>query len=186
MGLDRCSKCYTGAAPITKDTLEFFLSLDIPLYELYGMSESTGPHTISRPDAYKLTRCVSRGTSLYWSNASDTWLRKVNEENVFCSAAAVKRSQGARRSCTTRTRRETEKSASGVVTCSWVTSTCPRRRRRLWMQRAGCTQVTWENTTRTASSSSPGGLKVFLRLVPVERASSPEKLTVPVALRWFL
>ncbi|XP_042273566.1 long-chain-fatty-acid--CoA ligase ACSBG2 isoform X2 [Thunnus maccoyii] len=57
LGLDRCTKCYTGAAPITKDTLEFFLSLDIPLYELYGMSESTGPHTISRSDAFKLTSC---------------------------------------------------------------------------------------------------------------------------------
>lgn len=56
LGLDRCNKCYTGAAPITKDTLEFFLSLDIPLYELYGMSESTGPHTISLPEAFKLTR----------------------------------------------------------------------------------------------------------------------------------
>ncbi|XP_029002873.1 long-chain-fatty-acid--CoA ligase ACSBG2 isoform X3 [Betta splendens] len=57
LGLDRCTRCYTGAAPITKDTLEFFLSLDVPLYELYGMSESTGPHTISLPDAYKLTSC---------------------------------------------------------------------------------------------------------------------------------
>lgn len=57
LGLDRCTKCYTGAAPITKDTLEFFLSLDIPLYELYGMSESTGPHTISLPTAFKLTSC---------------------------------------------------------------------------------------------------------------------------------
>ncbi|XP_035996841.1 long-chain-fatty-acid--CoA ligase ACSBG2 isoform X1 [Fundulus heteroclitus] len=57
LGLDRCSKCYTGAAPITKDTLEFFLSLDIPVYELYGMSESTGPHTISKPEAFKLTSC---------------------------------------------------------------------------------------------------------------------------------
>ncbi|KAF7654748.1 hypothetical protein LDENG_00065410 [Lucifuga dentata] len=57
LGLDRCNKCYTGAAPITKDTLEFFLSLDIPVYELYGMSESTGPHTVSIPDAYKLTSC---------------------------------------------------------------------------------------------------------------------------------
>ncbi|KAF3690697.1 Long-chain-fatty-acid--CoA ligase ACSBG2 [Channa argus] len=57
LGLDRCTRCYTGAAPITKDTLEFFLSLDIPLYELYGMSESTGPHTISLPDAFKLTSC---------------------------------------------------------------------------------------------------------------------------------
>ncbi|XP_041862858.1 long-chain-fatty-acid--CoA ligase ACSBG2 isoform X2 [Melanotaenia boesemani] len=57
LGLDRCTKCYTGAAPITKDTLEFFLSLDIPLYELYGMSECTGPHTISGPEAFKLTSC---------------------------------------------------------------------------------------------------------------------------------
>ncbi|KAM8874891.1 long-chain-fatty-acid--CoA ligase ACSBG2 [Spinachia spinachia] len=57
LGLDRCSRCYTGAAPITKDTLEFFLSLDIPLYELYGMSESTGPHTISVAEAFKLTSC---------------------------------------------------------------------------------------------------------------------------------
>ncbi|KAJ7992961.1 hypothetical protein DPEC_G00267500 [Dallia pectoralis] len=57
LGLDRCTKCYTGAAPITKDTLEFFLSLDIPLYELYGMSESTGPHTISLSDAFRLTSC---------------------------------------------------------------------------------------------------------------------------------
>ncbi|XP_028672029.2 long-chain-fatty-acid--CoA ligase ACSBG2 [Erpetoichthys calabaricus] len=57
LGLDRCTKCYTGAAPITRDTLEFFLSLDIPVYELYGMSESTGPHTISVPSAFRLTSC---------------------------------------------------------------------------------------------------------------------------------
>uniref|UniRef100_A0A8C1IQ10 Long-chain-fatty-acid--CoA ligase ACSBG2 n=1 Tax=Cyprinus carpio TaxID=7962 RepID=A0A8C1IQ10_CYPCA len=57
LGLDRCTRCYTGAAPITKDTLEFFLSLDIPLFELYGMSESSGPHTISLPDAFRLISC---------------------------------------------------------------------------------------------------------------------------------
>ncbi|KAL7828954.1 hypothetical protein SRHO_G00325880 [Serrasalmus rhombeus] len=57
LGLDRCRQCFTGAAPITKETLEFFLSLDIPLYELYGMSESSGPHTISLPEAFRLTSC---------------------------------------------------------------------------------------------------------------------------------
>lgn len=57
LGLDRCTKCYTGAAPITKDTLEFFLSLNIPVYELYGMSESTGPHTLSVPDSFRITSC---------------------------------------------------------------------------------------------------------------------------------
>ncbi|KAK2542322.1 Acsbg2 [Columba guinea] len=57
IGLDRCTKCYTGAAPITRETLEFFLSLNIPVLELYGMSESTGPHTISLPHAFRLTSC---------------------------------------------------------------------------------------------------------------------------------
>ncbi|XP_038632592.1 long-chain-fatty-acid--CoA ligase ACSBG2 isoform X2 [Scyliorhinus canicula] len=57
LGLTRCTKCYTGAAPITKDTLEFFLSLNIPLYELYGMSESTGPHTVSVPDSFRISSC---------------------------------------------------------------------------------------------------------------------------------
>ncbi|XP_071584087.1 long-chain-fatty-acid--CoA ligase ACSBG2 isoform X1 [Heliangelus exortis] len=57
LGLDRCTRCYTGAAPITRETLEFFLSLNIPVLELYGMSESSGPHTISLPQAFKLTSC---------------------------------------------------------------------------------------------------------------------------------
>ncbi|XP_006126863.1 long-chain-fatty-acid--CoA ligase ACSBG2 isoform X1 [Pelodiscus sinensis] len=57
LGLDRCTKCYTGAAPITKETLEFFLSLDIPVYELYGMSESSGPHTVSLPETFMITSC---------------------------------------------------------------------------------------------------------------------------------
>ncbi|XP_061409657.1 long-chain-fatty-acid--CoA ligase ACSBG2 isoform X2 [Lethenteron reissneri] len=57
LGLDRCTKCYTGAAPITRDTLEFFLSLDIPVFELYGMSESSGPHTISSPTAFQIGSC---------------------------------------------------------------------------------------------------------------------------------
>ncbi|XP_069562624.1 long-chain-fatty-acid--CoA ligase ACSBG2-like isoform X1 [Brachyistius frenatus] len=56
LGLDRCKYCFTGAAPITKETLEYFMSLNIPLRELYGMSESSGPHTVS-VDEYRITSC---------------------------------------------------------------------------------------------------------------------------------
>ncbi|KAK7934350.1 hypothetical protein WMY93_005246 [Mugilogobius chulae] len=57
LGLDRCKLCLTGAAPITKETLEYFMSLNLPLMELYGMSESSGPHTVSVPTAFRLTGC---------------------------------------------------------------------------------------------------------------------------------
>ncbi|XP_036385708.1 long-chain-fatty-acid--CoA ligase ACSBG2-like [Megalops cyprinoides] len=57
LGLDRCTACYTGAAPITKDTLEYFMSLNVQLYELYGMSESTGPHTMSGLAANRIMSC---------------------------------------------------------------------------------------------------------------------------------
>lgn len=46
LGLDKCRKMYSGAAPITKETLDLFISLGLPLCEVYGMSESTGPHSV--------------------------------------------------------------------------------------------------------------------------------------------
>ncbi|XP_071117767.1 long-chain-fatty-acid--CoA ligase ACSBG2-like isoform X2 [Haliotis cracherodii] len=51
LGFDRCRFFISGAAPITRETLEYFLSLNIPIAEVYGMSESTGPHTFGRTGA---------------------------------------------------------------------------------------------------------------------------------------
>ena len=56
LGLDRARVCACSAAPITLDTLEFFLSLGIPILEVYGMSEVTGPGTISLRSRYKTGR----------------------------------------------------------------------------------------------------------------------------------
>jgi long-subunit acyl-CoA synthetase (AMP-forming) len=53
LGLERARVCVTSAAPISLDTLEFFLSLGIPIYEVYGMSECTGPATFSAPGALR-------------------------------------------------------------------------------------------------------------------------------------
>jgi long-subunit acyl-CoA synthetase (AMP-forming) len=49
IGLDRALICSTGAAPIARDTSEFFLSLGIPIYEFYGLSETSAPATMSLP-----------------------------------------------------------------------------------------------------------------------------------------
>ena len=53
LGLDRARVLVTSAAPISRSTLEFFLSLGLPICEVYGMSECTGPATISVPDRYR-------------------------------------------------------------------------------------------------------------------------------------
>jgi long-subunit acyl-CoA synthetase (AMP-forming) len=53
LGFDRCRLFISTAAPISMDTLEFFLSLGLPLTEVYGMSECTGPATTSLPEPFK-------------------------------------------------------------------------------------------------------------------------------------
>ncbi|XP_052277987.1 long-chain-fatty-acid--CoA ligase ACSBG2-like isoform X2 [Dreissena polymorpha] len=55
LGLDRCRLFGSGAAPIMKETLEFFNSLNICIYEVYGMSECTGPQTMCSDGAYRIT-----------------------------------------------------------------------------------------------------------------------------------
>mmetsp|Transcript_59076 Transcript_59076/g.129401 ORF Transcript_59076/g.129401 Transcript_59076/m.129401 type:complete len:704 (+) Transcript_59076:26-2137(+) len=57
LGLDRAIWCGTGAAPIHVNTLEYFASLDIMVTELYGMSECTGPHTVSTKNLFKFGTC---------------------------------------------------------------------------------------------------------------------------------
>lgn len=56
IGLDRARLCLSGAAPISTDTLEFFLSLGIPILEIYGQSECSGPATFSLPGRYRTGR----------------------------------------------------------------------------------------------------------------------------------
>jgi long-chain acyl-CoA synthetase len=45
LGLDELRVAVTSAAPIPVEVLQFFRSAGVPLSELYGMSESTGPMT---------------------------------------------------------------------------------------------------------------------------------------------
>jgi long-chain acyl-CoA synthetase len=43
MGFDRARQLYSGAAPIAPDVLAFFSSIDLPISEIYGQSEDSGP-----------------------------------------------------------------------------------------------------------------------------------------------
>lgn len=49
IGFDRLRVGLSSAAPIGMEVLEFFLSLDIPILEIYGQTEACGPTTANRP-----------------------------------------------------------------------------------------------------------------------------------------
>jgi long-chain-fatty-acid--CoA ligase ACSBG len=54
LGFDRCYAFYVSAAPIEVKILQYFASLNIPIMELFGQSECTGPHSVNRYDAFKI------------------------------------------------------------------------------------------------------------------------------------
>ncbi len=49
LGFDRARALISGAAPIAPDVLAFFSSLDLPIREIYGQSEDSGPTSYNLP-----------------------------------------------------------------------------------------------------------------------------------------
>jgi long-chain-fatty-acid--CoA ligase ACSBG len=66
LGLDQCKGAFTAAAPIAPETLWYFASLNIPVFEVFGQSECTGPHTVSGEGQWKIGFC---GRPIYGSES---------------------------------------------------------------------------------------------------------------------
>ena len=83
LGLDRCKYFVSGAAPISRDILEYFMSLNMPIMEIYGMSETAGVITISDPfsaiDRY--CGCPVQGVDVRIERSTSEIL--VKGDNVF-------------------------------------------------------------------------------------------------------
>src|SRR6201999_223373 len=54
LGFDRAVRLYSGAAPIAPDVLAFMASLDLPIAEIYGQSEDSGPTACNLPGRTRL------------------------------------------------------------------------------------------------------------------------------------
>ena len=57
LGFTQVKAAFTAAAPISESTLRYFGSIDIPVYEVFGQSECTGPHTVSKEGMWKIGTC---------------------------------------------------------------------------------------------------------------------------------
>ncbi|MGH3650937.1 MAG: AMP-dependent synthetase/ligase, partial [Acidimicrobiia bacterium] len=54
LGMGSVDLAITAAAPIHPDLVKFFHTIGVPLFEIYGMSENTGPATATLPGALKI------------------------------------------------------------------------------------------------------------------------------------
>ncbi len=54
LGMGSVTFAVTAAAPISPDLIKFFHTIGVPLFEIYGMSENTGPATATVPGALKI------------------------------------------------------------------------------------------------------------------------------------
>ena len=57
LGLNEGRSFLYGAAPLRKEVRDYFASLDIPLFNLYGLSETTGAATIQYHTKFSLDSC---------------------------------------------------------------------------------------------------------------------------------
>lgn len=64
LGLNHCQQFLNMGMGLPSGTLDFFLSVNIPIMELYGLSECTGLHTVSNLQAYRILRWVWMGLCL--------------------------------------------------------------------------------------------------------------------------
>lgn len=74
LGLDQCTTFVTAAAPLSPDVKKFFLSLDIPLVDAFGMSEASGAHTLSIYPKFSLDSAgeLLEGTETMFGDSTST------------------------------------------------------------------------------------------------------------------
>jgi long-chain acyl-CoA synthetase len=71
LGLEQLRWAVIGAAPCPVETIEFVWGLGIPIYEVWGLSESVGCGTSSRPGASKMGSVGQALSGVEISTASD-------------------------------------------------------------------------------------------------------------------
>ena len=70
LGLDCLKVAIVSGAPVLRSTSEFFMSINIPIMDMYGTSENSGPQTISTISNWRLGsvgQCMN-GTQLKIDN----------------------------------------------------------------------------------------------------------------------
>ncbi|MEV6263523.1 AMP-dependent synthetase/ligase [Streptomyces sp. NPDC051784] len=71
IGFDQCHRAFSGAAPIPTGVLEFLASIGLPVYEVWGLSETTGAATVSTREMFALGSVGRPGPGIEVKEAPD-------------------------------------------------------------------------------------------------------------------
>jgi long-chain-fatty-acid--CoA ligase ACSBG len=74
LGLGDCTVAATGAAPLSAEVIDFFSGFDMPIYQLYGMSETSGVGCLNGPNKFRRFSIGHNlnGVDIKLSNVSDS------------------------------------------------------------------------------------------------------------------
>jgi len=77
LGVDELKLAISAAAPISADLLMFFRGIGVPVYELYGMTESSGPGTTNRSglDRIGTVGCAMPGVEIATADDDEILIR---------------------------------------------------------------------------------------------------------------
>lgn len=82
-GLERGISFLSGAAPMSLDTKYFYLSIDIKIFELYGLSETTGPHCGNSQQYINLNSVGREFEGVQTKVVKETGELMMNGRNIF-------------------------------------------------------------------------------------------------------
>jgi long-chain-fatty-acid--CoA ligase ACSBG len=89
LGFERTKGFYCSAAPLSEDVFRYFQSLDMPIQELLGSSETSGPQTASMPGAGtklgSVGRCYDAWTIEIQNPDPDSGLGEIVTSGRNCS-----------------------------------------------------------------------------------------------------
>jgi long-chain-fatty-acid--CoA ligase ACSBG len=57
LGFEETRLFFYGAAPLKQTSVDYFASIDMPLMNMYGLSETTGSATVNSPNDFSLDHC---------------------------------------------------------------------------------------------------------------------------------
>jgi len=150
LGLDKAKSLLVGAAPIHQDVIKYFMRYDLPVLELYGMSENTGPATSNTIKEWRLGSVgkAYNGAKVKIHDPDKNGEGEVSESHhlpagwLVCALLTV-HNESMICLCVVRF-------ACMVVMCSWGTFTMRKRLERPLILKDGFIQETLERLTKMA------------------------------------